>query len=89
MPGAAQTALKAVQWHRVTAGAKIAAALVRSVRDGSFNYYGNNFVSRCLCGAHVQLNVRWDPEHFHVAPRGPISFCTGTYKNLLVIYSLL
>lgn len=60
------TTLSPEEWHRVTGGAKIpaplhAAGYVREA-DGSFDYYGNNFVSYSLRGIHVQMNVRWDLE---------------------------
>lgn len=57
------TTLTAEQWLRVTGGAKIPAALAEYVQpNGSFDYYGNNFVSYSLRGVHVQMNVRWDLE---------------------------
>lgn len=56
------TTLTAGQWDRVTGGAKIPASLAGFVRDGSFDYYGNNFVSYSVRGVHVQMNVRWDLE---------------------------
>lgn len=49
------TTLTPEQWHRVTGGAKLPG-------DGSFDYYGNNFVSYSVRGVHVQMNVRWDLE---------------------------
>ncbi|MEO6759968.1 MAG: putative oxidoreductase C-terminal domain-containing protein, partial [Saprospiraceae bacterium] len=56
------TTLTAEQWARVTGGAKVPAALAGFVRDGSFDYYGNNFVSYAVRGVHIQMNVRWDLE---------------------------
>ncbi len=57
------TSLTAEQWQRVTGGAKVPAALASYVQpNGSFDYYGNNFVSYALRGVHVQMNVRWDLE---------------------------
>jgi len=56
------TTLTAEQWQRVTGGAQIPASLARFVRDGSFDYYGNNFVSYSVRGVHIQMNVRWDLE---------------------------
>lgn len=56
------TTLSAEQWRRVTGGAPIPAALSGYVRAGSFDYYGNNFVSYAVRGVHVQMNVRWDLE---------------------------
>jgi len=44
--------LSAEHWKRVTGTA----------REGSFDYYGNNFVSYTVRGVHVQMNVRWDLE---------------------------
>ena len=46
------TVLSAEHWKRVTGTA----------REGSFDYYGNNFVSYTVRGVHVQMNVRWDLE---------------------------
>lgn len=46
------TVLSAEHWKRVTG----------SAREGSFDYYGNNFVSYTVRGVHVQMNVRWDLE---------------------------
>lgn len=54
------TTLTAEEWQRVTGGAKVPAALAQYLRDGSFDYYGNNFVSYSVRGVHVQMNVRWD-----------------------------
>jgi len=57
------TTLTGEQWLRVTGGAKIPPALSEYVQpNGSFDYYGNNFVSYSLRGVHVQMNVRWDLE---------------------------
>lgn len=46
------TVLSAAQWKAVTGGA----------RDGSFDYYGNNFVAYAVRGVHVHMTVRWDLE---------------------------
>lgn len=46
------TVLSAAQWKAVTGAA----------RDGSFDYYGNNFVSYSVRGVHVEMTVRWDLE---------------------------
>jgi hypothetical protein len=48
--------------------AKIPAALVGFVRDGSFDYYGNNFASYSMRGVHMQMKVRWHLKHFSFAP---------------------
>jgi predicted dehydrogenase len=56
------TTLNPEQWSRVTGGAPVPAALTSYLRDGNFDYYGNNFVSYTLRGIHVQMDVRWDLE---------------------------
>jgi len=56
------TVLTPDQWSRVTGGAKVPPSLTRYLRDGNFDYYGNNFVSYSIRGVHVQMNVRWDLE---------------------------
>jgi predicted dehydrogenase len=56
------TTLNAEQWARVTGGAKVPAGLTGYLRDGNFDYYGNNSVGYTLRGAHVQMVVRWDLE---------------------------
>lgn len=56
------TTLTAAQWDRVTGSALVPDSLAGFVRDGSFDYYGNNFVSYSVRGVHVQMNVRWDLE---------------------------
>jgi predicted dehydrogenase len=56
------TTLNPEQWSRVTGGAPVPASLTSYLRDGNFDYYGNNFVSYTLRGIHVQMDVRWDLE---------------------------
>ncbi len=56
------TTLNPEQWSRVTGGAPVPASLAGYLRDGNFDYYGNNFVSYTLRGIHVQMDVRWDLE---------------------------
>lgn len=56
------TTLNPEQWSRVTGGAPVPASLSAYLRDGNFDYYGNNFVSYTLRGIHVQMDVRWDLE---------------------------
>ncbi len=48
------TTLNEEQWRTVTGTAPLS--------PGNFDYYGNNFVSYCLRGIHVQMDVRWDLE---------------------------
>ena len=48
------TTLTEEQWRLVTGTAPLS--------KGNFDYYGNNFVSYCLRGIHVQMDVRWDLE---------------------------
>ena len=48
------TTLNEEQWRTVTGTAPLS--------SGNFDYYGNNFVSYCLRGIHVQMDVRWDLE---------------------------
>jgi predicted dehydrogenase len=56
------TVLNPEQWSRVTGGAPVPASLAGYLRDGNFDYFGNNFVSYTLRGIHVQMDVRWDLE---------------------------
>lgn len=56
------TTLNPEQWSRVTGGAPVPASLAGYLRDGNFDYFGNNFVSYTLRGIHVQMDVRWDLE---------------------------
>lgn len=56
------TTLTAEQWSRVTGTSAVPASLAAYVRDGNFDYYGNNFVSYSIRGVHVQMNVLWDLE---------------------------